>query len=190
MSPIYYNWIWNHKVKILLISLVQFVYLRLVELIRWSCKVTRFLMFWYLSKISLHLEMLFPSCPSSRGLASTCLAGQEFPPTIALKKHKFEESRCQHLRGRRNVKWKVYFAFYQWPGIGNITCFNKLPHTPLFLLHSLQKTEVIIPKKCQHKIDKKCFPLSCIYRYGKKYHCQIWIVYILCINYFALVIMF
>ena len=86
MSPIYYNWIWNHKVKILLISLVQFVYLRLVELTRWSCKVTRFLMFWYLSKISLHLEMLFSSCSSTKGLASTCLAGQEFPPTIALKK--------------------------------------------------------------------------------------------------------
>lgn len=73
---------------------------RFVVAMSLSCNVTRFLMWWYLSRISLHLDMVFfpliffeewqmdsslRQIASTSGLASTDVAGPEFPPTIALK---------------------------------------------------------------------------------------------------------
>lgn len=73
---------------------------RFVVAMSLSCNVTRFLMWWYLSRITFHLETVFlpltfcgewqidsslRQIASTSGLASTDVAGPEFPPTIALK---------------------------------------------------------------------------------------------------------
>ena len=62
---------------------------------------------------------------SSRGLASTRVAGPEFPPTIALKN--IYSNSCQHLKAKRDIKWKeVIFTFSNELAtcVSNITRFT------------------------------------------------------------------
>ena len=145
---------------------------------RRSCKVTRFLMLWYLSKMSLHLETLLPlrlcgewyvasnltQMASTRGLASTCVAGPEFPPTIALKN--IYSNSCQHLKDKRDKKWKekVIFTFSNelaTCSVGNITRFTWqvthgfMPPVPAL---SPPKNYSNDTKKSRHKFDQKYFP--------------------------------
>ena len=144
----------------------------LVAFMRRSCKVTRFLMLWYLSKMSLHLETLLPlrlsgelyvasnltQMASTRGLASTWVAGPEFPPTIALKN--IYSNSCQHLK-ERDIKWKekVIFTFSNelaTCSVGNITRFSwQVTHSsmPPILALSPPKKYSNDTKKSQHKFD-------------------------------------
>ena len=143
----------------------------LVAFMRRSCNVTRFLMLWYLSKMSLHLETLLPlrlsgewyvasnltQMASTRGLASTWVAGPEFPPTIALKN--IYSNSCQHLKDKRDIKWKekVIFTFSNelaTCSVGNITRFTwQVTHSSMPPILAPPKKYSNDTKKSQHNFD-------------------------------------
>ena len=165
---------------------------------RRSCNVTRFLMLWYLSKMSLHLETLLPlrlsgewyvasnltQMASTRGLASTWVAGPEFPPTIALKN--IYSNSCQHLK-ERAIKWKekVIFTFsnelrsYMWAILRVLVDKLLTAPCPLFSPYPLPKSIVMIQKNLSTNLTKS-ISLCPAFTDMKKTLWEIWIVYFQC----------
>ena len=88
---------------------------------------------------------------STRGLASTRVAGPEFPPTIALKN--IYSNSCQHL------KEKVIFTFSNELATILRVLLDKLLTAPcaLFPPYPLPKTIVMIQKNLSTNLTKTIF---------------------------------